>query len=107
MVDIETAWQLAMALPGTIEKDHFGIPSFRTNNRIFATLWIKENRMMVKLPPIDQSAFHSFNPEVFYPVPNKWGHKGATFVELDKVDAAILQDALWQAWRASGVKKRK
>jgi len=107
MVDIETARQMAMALPGTIEKDHFGIPSFRANNKIFSTLWIKENRMMVKLPPIDQSAFHTFDASVFYPVPNKWGHKGATFVELGKVDPGMLQDALSQAWRAVTSKKKK
>jgi|SRR6185503_6077052 len=107
MVDIETARQMALALPGTIEKDHFGIPSFRANNRIFSTLWIKENRMMLKLPPMDQIAFNSFDPTVFYPVPNKYGHKGATFVELNKADAGILQDALSQAWRAVASKKRK
>jgi len=106
MVDIETARQMAMALPGTIEKDHFGIPSFRANNRIFSTLWIKENRMMVKLPPIDQMAFNSFDPSVFYPVPNKWGHKGATFVELSKADPGMLHDALSQAWRAVTSKKK-
>jgi hypothetical protein len=98
MVDIETARQMAMALPGTGEKDHFGIPSFRANNRIFSTLWVKENRMMVKLPPIEQSVFNSFNPDVFYPVPNKWGLKGATFVELSKVRPDMLEDALSVAW---------
>ena len=98
---------MAMALPGTIEKDHFGIPSFRANNRIFSTLWIKENRMMVKLPLMEQSAFYAFDPTVFYPVPNKWGHNGATFVELGKVDAGMLQDALAQAWRANNIRKKK
>ena len=66
MVDIETARQMALSLPGTTEKDHFGIPSFRTKNRIFATLWLKHNRMMVKLSVIDQSVFHSFDPSVFF-----------------------------------------
>ena len=96
---------MAMVLAGTIEKNHFGIPSFRVNNRIFSTLWIKENRMMIKLPPMDQIAFNSFDPTIFYPVPNKWGHKGATFVELSKVDAGMLKDALTQAWQAVTKKK--
>jgi hypothetical protein len=100
MVDIETARQIAMALPGTEEKDHFGMPSFRANDRIFSTLWIKENRMMVKLPLIEQSVFNSFDPAVFYPVPNKWGLKGATFVELAKVRRDMLEDALSVAWQA-------
>jgi hypothetical protein len=93
-MDIETARQLALSLPGTTELDHFGRPSFRVNNKIFATLWPDQNRMMVKLTPIDQDVFHSFDPAVFYPVPNKWGLKGATFVELSIVRRDMLEDAL-------------
>ncbi len=57
--------------------------------------------MMVKLPPIHQSAFYSFDPDIFYPVPNKWGHKGATFVELSKVPPAMLRDVLNIAYQAA------
>jgi hypothetical protein len=77
MVDMETARQMALALPGVYEQDHFGRPSFRANKKIFSTLWTHENKMMVKLPVIQQSIFYSFNPAVFYPVPNKWGEGGA------------------------------
>lgn len=102
MIDIETARQIALALPGTEEKDHFGRPSFRLKNKIFSTLWIKEHRMMVKLSPIDQSVFKTFDPDIFYPVPNKWGLNGATFVELAAVPEAMLRDALSTAWQAAG-----
>jgi hypothetical protein len=105
MISIETARQIAMALPGTEEKDHFGMPSFRVNNKIFSTLWVKEHRMMVKLSPINQSVFHSFNPAIFYPVPNKWGLKGATFVELSTVRRDMLEDALNLAWEGVVPKK--
>ena len=98
MVDIETARKIALSLAGTTEQDHFGKPSFRVNKRIFSTLWVKERRMMVTLSPIDQSVFNSFDPAIFYPVPNKWGLKGATFIELDKVRQDMLTDALTLAW---------
>ena len=97
MVDIETARQIALSLPGTTEYDHFGKPAFKVK-RIFSTLWIPERRMMVSLSQVDQSVFHSFDPTIFYPVPNKWGLKGATFVELDKVREDMLRDALTLAW---------
>jgi len=97
MVAIETARQIALSLPGTTQQDHFGKPAFKVK-RIFSTLWIPERRMMVSLSPIDQSVFHSFNPTIFYPVPNKWGLKGATLVELDKVREDMLRDALTLAW---------
>jgi hypothetical protein len=106
MVDLETARQLALALPGAIEQDHHGRPSFRANSRIFATLWEPQNRMMVKLSPIDQSVFHSFDPTVFFPVPNKWGLGGATFVELAKVRRDMLEDALNIAYQAVMEKKK-
>ena len=57
---------------------------------------------MVSLTPIDQSVFNSFDASVFYPVPNKWGLKGATFVELDKVRENMLRDALTLAWEKAG-----
>jgi hypothetical protein len=98
MIDIETARQIAMSLPGTEEKDHFGMPSFRVNNKIFSTLWVKDHKMMVKLSPIDQSVFNAFDPTVFYPVPNKWGLAGATFVNLATVRRDMLEDALNLAW---------
>ena len=97
-ISLEIARQMALALPGAVEMPHFDHPSFRANGKIFATLWEKENRMMVKLPLIEQSVFHSFDPAVFYPVPNKWGLKGATFVELAKVRRDMLEDALRVAW---------
>ena len=100
MVDLETARQIALSLPEAIEQDHHGRPSFRANGRIFATLWEPQNRAMVKLSPIDQSVFHSFDSTVFYPVPNKWGIKGATFVELAKVRRDMLEDALTIAYQA-------
>jgi len=98
MVDIETARQIALSLPGTTEQDHFGKPAFKVK-RIFSTISIPELKMMVSLSPVDQSVFHSFDPTIFYPVPNKWGLKGATFVELDKVREDMLRDALTLAWK--------
>ena len=106
MVDIETARQMALSLPGATEHDHFGKPAFKAK-RIFSTLWINERRMMVSLTPIDQSVFHSFGPAIFYPVPNKWGLKGATFVELSKVRPDMLEDAIHTAWELANFKLSK
>ena len=91
MVDLETARQIALSQADAEEFDHFGRPAFRIRKKhVFATLWPIENRMMVKLTPVDQSVFHAFDPAIFYPVPNKWGLKGATLVELAKVRRDML-----------------
>src|ERR671916_2778965 len=39
MLDAEDVRRLALALPGALEADHHGRPSFRVGGRIFATLW--------------------------------------------------------------------
>ena len=108
MIAIETARQITLALPHTEEYDHFGRPAFKIKGkRTFATLWPAENRMMVKLSLIDQSVFNSFDASVFYPVPNKWGLQGATFVELSKVRLDMLTDAINTAYETSTTKTSK
>lgn len=102
MIDIETARKIALSLPDTEEYDHFGRPAFKiSGKRTFATLWPAELRIMVKLSLIDQSVFNSFDSTIFYPVPNKWGLKGATFIELSKVRSDMLTDAISTAWETA------
>ncbi len=94
MVSILAFRKLALALEGAVELPHFEKASFRIKKKIFATLDEKNKRVCLMLNPIDQSAFTAFDPNIIYPVPNKWGLKGATYVELSKVKSEVLQDAL-------------
>lgn len=107
MVSIEQFRQLALALPAAQEKPHFDMPSFRIKNKIFATIHTKNNRAMIKLPPVEQSVFCAINKAIIYPVPGTWGAGGATFFELQHVPEDILQHALLQAWLAIAPKKLK
>lgn len=107
MVSIQQFRQLALALPGAEEKPHFDLPSFRVKNKIFATIHTKNNRAMIKLPPVEQSVFCAVDKAIIYPVPGAWGAGGATLFELAKVPKDILQDALLQAWLAIAPKKLK
>lgn len=99
--------KLALSFPDTGESPHFERTSFRTNKKIFATLDAKKNVACLMLSVIDQSVFSAYDPAIIYPVPNKWGQKGATYVELKKVRKDILKDALHQAYilKAAGKKK--
>jgi hypothetical protein len=105
MVSIETARQLALALPGTEEYDHVGRPAFRANGRTFATLWVNDDRMMIILSLIDQDVFCAFNPAIIYPVPNKWGLRGCTLFELKEMREDMLQDAITVGWQTVMDKK--
>jgi hypothetical protein len=105
MITIEQAKKAALALPETEEKPHFHLTSFRVKNKIFATIHADKNYVMVKLTPIDQSVFCSYNKEVIFPVPGGWGKKGATFINLKKVKKSMLVDALTTAWKTTAPAK--
>src|SRR5690349_13042916 len=105
MVDIITYRKLALALPDVTEELHFDKASFRYKKKIFATLWEKENRAMLKLPLIEQSVFCSYKDDVFFPVPGAWGKQGATFVQLEKVRKDMFKDALTVAYKGVAEKK--
>ena len=105
MISIEHARKAALSLPGTEEKPHFHLTSFRVKNKIFATIHADKNYMMVKLSEIDQSVFCSYNKEVIFPVPGAWGKHGATFINLKKVKKAMLLDALKTAWKTTASPK--
>lgn len=105
MISIEQARKAALSLPGTEEKPHFHLTSFRVKNKIFATIHADKNYMMVKLSAIDQSVFCSYNKEVIFPVPGSWGKKGATFVNLKKVKKTMFLDALTTAWKTTAPPK--
>jgi hypothetical protein len=99
MVSIADARKIALNLPQSIEAPHFHLASFRVNKKIFATIHEDKNYMMVKLSPVEQSVFCKVGEEVIFPVPGKWGLKGATFIDLGKVTRPLLKDALQHAWK--------
>jgi hypothetical protein len=94
MISISSVRKFALSFEEAIELPHFHLTSFRVNKKIFATLDLKKQLLMVKLSEIDQSAFSAFDKTIIYPVPGAWGKKGATYIELKKVRAEILKDAV-------------
>lgn len=97
MVDVETFRKMALSFAGATEKLHFDRPSFSIK-KIFATLDLQNNRACLMLSEIDQSIFCAFDKSIIYPVPNKWGKQGATYVELKSVRKDLLKAALKQAY---------
>ena len=113
MITTKTFRELALSLPATTELPHFEKTSFRANKKIFATLDEKRSLACLMLTENDQYAFSAFDKTIIYPVPNKWGLKGATYVELNKVSKKMVKDMLKSAYgkivekKASSNKKSK
>lgn len=107
MIDSKTFRKAALACPGSTEEPHFEKTSFRVNKKIFATYDAANNRACLKLTESQQDIFSLFDKTVIYPIPNKWGKMGWTFVELDRVDAETCLDALKQAYELVAAPKKK
>jgi len=75
MIDTETFWQLALALPNTNEQPHFEKTSFRVGSKIFATLDMARNRACLMLSVIDQSVFVPLTNPLFTLYQTNWGKK--------------------------------
>jgi hypothetical protein len=103
MVNIKTFIKLSLSLPEVEEAPHFEKTSFRIKKKIFVTLDVKNAKACLKLTEIDQSVFAT-SPAI-YPVPNKWGKQGWTFIELKKVNKKLLEDALKTAYCTVAPKK--
>lgn len=104
MISVQTFRQLALSFPETKEQPHFEKRAFRTKRKIFATLSEKDKLACVKFSQTDQSVFCAFDSSVIYPVPNKWGLQGWTYIDLTKVKKAMLVDALNTAYAEAAPK---
>lgn len=90
--------QLVLQLPESVESPHFEKISFRVRKKIFATLAPNEELLCLKLNPEDQDVFSVYDRSVIYPVPNKWGLQGWTYVDLSRVRQEVLEDAVITAY---------
>jgi hypothetical protein len=90
--------RLALGLPDAVEMDHHGAPSFRVRGKIFCTARDEPPRMMVKLAGEDQHNLCAGHPGAISPVPGYWGTKGATYVDLARIDEALADMLLRLAY---------
>jgi predicted DNA-binding protein (MmcQ/YjbR family) len=98
MVSLKTARAIALSFEGAEEQPHFEKPSFRVKKKIFLTLDEKNNRACIKLSVIEQDIFCTIDTSMIYPVPNKWGAQGWTFIAMNLIQRSLFQDALTSAY---------
>ena len=96
--------KLALALEGTTEHPHFDRAAFKVK-RIYATLDADGKSLNLNLTPEEQEFKAMMAPEVFTPIPNKWGTSGWTTVDLRAIGKAELKAALQMAWELGRAKK--
>lgn len=105
MITLDDLRKHALSFPETTEALHFGKISFRVKKIIFATWDDKTNRACVKLSAVDQDVFSSIDKKIMFPVDNKWGKQGWTFIETNLVQEDQFLDALTTAYCEVAPKK--
>lgn len=89
---------MALSFPGSISQPHFHRTAFKvTGKKIFATLDEAEISANIMLTPEEQKIFCDMDSSI-YPVPNKWGLKGATTFEIKVIEAGIVLEGLRSAY---------
>lgn len=87
---------LALSLPGVVESAHFGNRDFRAGGKIFASL-PKEHAANLNLTPDQQLMMLEIHRDLFTALPNAWGLRGWTSLDLTRATAEIALSALGTA----------
>ena len=91
--------EMALQFAGTETVPHFERVGFKVpKRRMFATYLESDNTANIFLTPEEQKAFCKMDTKNIFPVPNKWGERGATTFILDRVDPSLVREALLSAY---------
>jgi hypothetical protein len=99
MIKPEEAKAIALSFEGADEKPHFERIAFTVKKKIFATLLAKDGTLNLMFDTQTQFIFCPPNSDVIFPVPNKWGLKGATTINLKKANKKLVKSALEEAYK--------
>ena len=98
MVTPEEAKEIALSFTETGQKPHFHRTAFTVNGKIFARLLAKDSTLNLMFDTKTQFIFCPPNSDIIYPVPNKWGLKGATTINLKKANKKLVKNVLQEAY---------
>lgn len=101
MISEEDFIEMVMSFHGVEQTPHFERVGFKVQGRrMFATYLAKSHSANIFLSPEAQQIFCQAGNLGIYPVPNKWGEKGATTFELAQVSSEWVFEALRMAYEA-------
>jgi hypothetical protein len=103
MISADTARRIALSVPESEERQHHGHPDFRVKNKIFATLWPKEARAVVKLSLAEQRNLLKSSPGIFST--NAWSRHGWTNVHLLRITEERFRELVESSWREVAPKR--
>src|SRR5882724_8582177 len=90
-------------MPEAEELGHHDHPDFRVENKIFATLWPDEDRVVLKIQFDDQVVWLKSSRGALSEI--KWGKQRWTNVQLQHIDPKTFRELVEDAWRTVAPKK--
>ena len=92
--------ELALGLPGALERETWGHPTFRVRDRIFASMYDADDGTVatVKASPEDQAELVAADPKTFG-IASHVGRFGWVTVRLERVDPDEMRELVVDAWR--------
>ena len=99
MITEKAFLEMALSFQGVELTKHFDRIGLKiTGKRMFASYLDKDNTTNIFLTPQEQAVFCEMDSINIFPLPNKWGLKGATTFDLNKVEKEIVLEALLSAY---------
>lgn len=104
-MDSLTFKTLALSFNEVTETAHSDKSSFTVNEKIFATIDTKNDKIVLKLSDVDQTKFSDFDPSAIYPATGGWGKQGWTIFEMKFVETETVEDALTKSYTMAAPQK--
>lgn len=105
MPTLDDVRAISLALPDVEEHVTWGTDiNFRVRNKMFAIGGQESNGISIKASLTAQADLIDFDPETFSSAPYV-GRYGWVNVKLDRIDRALLEKLLRDAWRATAPAK--
>jgi hypothetical protein len=92
MILIENIRSILLSYYEMVESTHFEKISFCYRKKIVAAFDSKKEQLTVKLSLIDQDVFVKSFPNSIQQIPNSWGKKGWTYVDVNSIPIEVFQD---------------
>jgi len=104
MISIHEIRNYIMKLPESHEVEHWGKPSFRLKNKIFAILQEDGVTLTIKASIEDREIYTQLEPEIFQ-VPEKYSNLNFLHVNMKLIDPEEAKLLILKAWRSVSPKK--
>jgi hypothetical protein len=104
MISVDDVRAFALSLPESEETGHWGKPSFRIRNKIYAVVQEDGVSLVVKTSGEDRMIYTSMDPHI-YSIPKSFSNLNYMIVNLKLVHPVELRGLIVKAWSSIAPKK--